>query len=80
MIETVREMISTDSRMSLQMMAEEPEISRETIRKILVEDLGKRKICARFVPHCVANERNAVRLQARQEFIQSVNDDCSLLA
>jgi hypothetical protein len=44
MTETVRELISTDRRMSLQMMEEESEISRETIRKILVEDL--RQVCS----------------------------------
>jgi hypothetical protein len=45
MIETVRELISTDRRMILLMMGEELEISRETIRRILVEALGKREIC-----------------------------------
>jgi hypothetical protein len=44
MNETVRELTSTDCSMTLWMMEEELEISRETIRKILMEDLGKRKI------------------------------------
>jgi hypothetical protein len=61
------------------MMEEELEISRETIRSFLVEDLGKRKICARFVPHYLADEQKALRLQTCQEFIQSVDDDRSLL-
>jgi hypothetical protein len=39
MIKTVQELISTDCRMTLQVMEEELEISRETIRKILMEDL-----------------------------------------
>jgi hypothetical protein len=68
MIQTVRELISTVRRTTLRMMEEELEISRETIRSFLVEDLGKRKICARFVPHYLADEHNALRLQACQEF------------
>jgi hypothetical protein len=79
MIETVRELISTDRRITLLMMEEELEISKETIRVILVEDLGKREICAKVVLHCLADEQKALRLHARQEFIPSVDDDLSLL-
>jgi hypothetical protein len=43
MIETVWELISNDCRMTLWVMEEEPEISGETINKILVEDL--RQVC-----------------------------------
>jgi hypothetical protein len=39
MIETVSEFISTDRRMTIQMMEKEVIVSRETIYKILVEDL-----------------------------------------
>jgi hypothetical protein len=45
-------------------MEEELEISRETIFKILMEDLGKRKIWVTFVPHCLTDEQKALRLQA----------------
>jgi len=33
------------------MMLDEFGVNRETIRQILVEDLGKRKVASRFVPH-----------------------------
>jgi hypothetical protein len=79
MVERVRQLISTDRRMTLRMMEMELHISRETIRKILMEDLGKRKICPRFVPHCLTDEQKALRLQACQEFVRSVNDHRSLL-
>jgi hypothetical protein len=65
--------------MTLLMMEEELESSEETSNKILAEDLRKQKICAMFVPHCVINEQKALRLQAYQEFIQFMDDDCSLL-
>lgn len=51
--QTFRKLIST-----LRIMEEKLEISRETICRILVEDLGKLEICARFVYHCL------VKLQA----------------
>jgi hypothetical protein len=53
---TVQELISTDHRMTLWMMEVERKINRETILKILVEDLRIRMICTRFVPHCLTNE------------------------
>jgi hypothetical protein len=41
MIKTFWELISTDHQMTIQLMEEEIETNRETIRKILVEDLWK---------------------------------------
>jgi hypothetical protein len=78
MIETVRELIATDRQMTL-WTEEELEIGRERIRKILVEDFGKRKVCARFVPHSLMDEQKVLKLQACQEVIQSVDEDLSLL-
>jgi hypothetical protein len=79
MVETVWESISTDHRMTLQMMEKKLKISKETICKILTKNLGKWKICARFVPYCLTNEQKALRLEACQEFTQSADDDCSFL-
>jgi hypothetical protein len=62
MIETVQELISADRPMILRKMEEELEFSRETIRKILTEDVGKQDIFARFVPHCSTEERKTFRL------------------
>ena len=36
---------------TVRMMADEFGVNMETIRQILVEDLGKRKVASRFVPH-----------------------------
>jgi hypothetical protein len=55
---TVRKLISTDHQMTLRMMEEELKINRETIHKIVVEDIGKRKTFTRFVPHCLIYEEN----------------------
>jgi hypothetical protein len=44
-----------------------------------VEDLGKQNICSGFVPHSLINEQKALKWQASQQFIQSVDDDRFLL-
>ena len=40
--------------MTVRMMAGEFGVNRETIRQILVEDLGNRKVASRFVPHALS--------------------------
>ena len=44
-------------------MADEYGVNRETIRKILVEDLGKRKVASRFVPHALSDYQRRERVQ-----------------
>ena len=43
--------------MTLRMMADELGVNRETIRQILVEDLGKRKETSWFVPHALSDDQ-----------------------
>jgi len=38
-------------------MADEFGVNRETIRQILLEDLGKRKVAFRFVPHSLSDDQ-----------------------
>jgi hypothetical protein len=68
-IADVREMVTRDRRWALRMMSDELNINKETIRQIL-EDLQKRKLCAKFVPH---------RLALCQGFIQARQDNPSFL-
>jgi hypothetical protein len=79
MIETFRELVLIERQMTIRVMEDTFKISRGTIRKILMEDLGKRKICATFVPHSLTDKQKALRLQTSQECIQSVDVDRSLL-
>ena len=51
LVETVCEIIAVDANFTVRMLAEELNSSYCTIYTILTEDLGKRKVCARFVPH-----------------------------
>ena len=51
LVEKVREIIAIDANFTMRMLAEEFNSSYCAIYTILIEDLGKRKVCARFVPH-----------------------------
>ena len=51
LVEKVRQIIAIDANFTVRMLAEELNLSYCTIYTILTEDLGKRKVFARFVPH-----------------------------
>ncbi|KAG5331688.1 SETMR methyltransferase, partial [Acromyrmex heyeri] len=62
MIQKVRDFVANDRNASLKMMEEALNISRETIRIILHEDLGKTKVCAKFVPHTLRSDQKSARI------------------
>jgi hypothetical protein len=47
------------------MMMDELNISKETTRQILHEDLGKRKNWAKFVPHRLTDQQKQRRLTSK---------------
>jgi histone-lysine N-methyltransferase SETMAR len=53
------------------MMADEFGVNRETIRQILVEDFGKRKIASRFVPHSLSDDQRHERVQYAKDIIKT---------
>ena len=57
-MESVRRLLTEDRRTTLQMIANHLNIGKETASRIVIEDLGKRKICARFVPHALTTEKH----------------------
>ncbi|KYN42770.1 hypothetical protein ALC56_02572 [Trachymyrmex septentrionalis] len=61
MIEKVCNFVANDRNASLKMMEEALNINRETIRTILHEDLGKTKVCAKFVPHTLRSDQFCVK-------------------
>jgi transposase len=78
-IVNVREMVTQDLRFTLRMLSDELNINKETIRQILHEDLRKRKICAKFVPHSITDEHKQRRLKSCQDFIQTLQDSPSFI-
>ena len=79
MIEGVRQMLAQDRRVTLRLMAEELGVSKDTVYTIVREDLGKRKICSRFVPHKMTDEQKAKRMETTGDFITICDQDPSFL-
>ena len=62
-MEKVREIIAVDPNFNVRMLAEELNSSYCTIYTILTEDLGKRKVCACFVPHQLNEDQKIARVE-----------------
>ena len=52
-------------------MADKLGVNRETIRQILVEDLGKRKVASQFVPHALSDDQRHKRVQYTKDIIKT---------
>jgi len=57
------------------MLADEVNIGKDTMRRSVVEDLRKRKICSCFVPHSLTPEQNDQRTEACQDLIATADSD-----
>jgi len=51
-----------DRRLTVRSIAEQVNIDRETVRKILSEDLDMRKVCAKMVPKELTEEQKQRRV------------------
>ena len=60
-------------------MVEELRISKGTIRIIVRENLGKRKICSRFVPHMLTDDQKVKWMEAAGDFITMRDRDSCFL-
>ncbi len=55
---------------TIRMLAERIHIDEETVHKIIMEDLGGKKLCARFVPHVLTSEQWEDRISSCHDFLQ----------
>ncbi|KAG5324165.1 SETMR methyltransferase, partial [Acromyrmex heyeri] len=57
----INEIVREDRRMSIRMIAETVNADKETIRKILHDELNMKKVCAKLVPKNLTPEQKFVR-------------------
>ena len=68
-VESVHCLLTEDHRTTLQVIADRLNIGKETVHRSVTEDLGKRKICARFVPHALTTEQKQEHVAYCQELL-----------
>jgi hypothetical protein len=69
------DLIKNDRRIVSRMIADSLKIPKTVVFRILKEDLGKRKLCARFVPHSLTPERREDRVTSCQDIIAVADAD-----
>ena len=77
-IEKVRELVRTDRRLTIRMMADQLGIDKELVRSILVDNLGMRKVCAKMVPRLLLEDQKTRRLHVCQDILQQLQTDATL--
>lgn len=75
----VREFIKKEPKSSLKYMESELSISATSIYRILTENLGLRKVCARFVPHTLKQHEKDLRIQHSRDIIKEAKKDPNFL-
>ncbi|XP_050522590.1 protein GVQW3-like [Daktulosphaira vitifoliae] len=75
----VRSLIREDRRLTVRMVSSELGINRETVRQILINDFGMRKVCAKMVPKNLSAEQKQHRMALAQDCLEQVENDPTLL-
>ena len=71
LIAKLRKRIQEERCVTVRMIADEFGVNRETIRLMLVEDLGKSKVASRFVPHALSDDQRHERDQYAKDNIKT---------
>jgi hypothetical protein len=74
-IATVVGLFKNDGRIASRMITESLNIPKTVVLRILKEDLGNRKLCARFVPHPLTPEQREDRVTSCQDIIAVADAD-----
>jgi len=74
-VQKISQLLLQNRLFSLGMLADEVNIGKDTVRKIVVEDFRKRKICSRFVPHSLTPEQKDQRIAACWDLFATAGSD-----
>ena len=73
-LQNVRQFLRENRRLTVRSRAEQANIDRETVRKILTEDLDMRKVCAKMVPKEHTEEQKQRRVIICQDLLERQDD------
>ena len=74
-VDKISQLLLQNSHISLRMLADEMNTGKDTVRKGIVEDLRKWKICWRFVPHPLTSDRKDQRIAAWRDLNATSDSD-----
>ena len=77
-VERVRQKVRSDLRLTVRMIADELGMNGERASKIITEDRGMRKICAKMVPRSLNEEQKERRVQVCQDILEQLETEPNL--
>jgi len=69
-----RQILRENRRLTVRSIAEQVNIDRETVRKILTENLDMRKVCAKMVPKELTEKQKQRRVTICQDLLKRQDD------
>ena len=79
-VERVREKVRSDRRLTVRMIADELSMNSERVWRIITEDLGMRKVCAKMVPRLPNDGQKENRVQVCQDILKQLEITPDLLS
>lgn len=70
-VSKVRALLLEQPRLTLRITVEKLNTGKEAVCTILAEQMNRRKICSRFVPHFLTDEQKQTRLSCSRDFIET---------
>ena len=70
----IHQIVCENRRVTVRSIAEQVNIDRETVRKVLTEGLYMRKVCAQMVPKELTEEQKQRRVTICQDFLERQDD------
>ena len=75
----VNELVRSDRRLTVLMVAEELNVNRESVRTILLEELHMRKVCAKIVPKLLSDNQKEHRVRVCEDMLERIKADPDFL-
>ena len=79
-VERVRDLIRSDRRLTVRLIADSLDLNHTTVHQILINDLGMRKISAKFVPKNLTLEQKDNRRDVSLDILQRIESDREFLS
>ncbi|UYV69219.1 hypothetical protein LAZ67_6002863 [Cordylochernes scorpioides] len=71
----VKELLDSDRRLSLKMIADEVSVNKFTVHQIVTQDLMMRKVCAKWVPRVLTVEQKQRRVDVCREMLNELENN-----
>jgi len=74
-VKKVARIVRRDRRLSIRAISEPANINKESVRRILHDDLGMKKVCAKVVPKILTPEQKEHRVNCCVDTLENIEND-----